>query len=139
MEFKNKPVKDWTLAEAKEYCEEHYGGETFCLGKGCALNNARSCTGCFRDMELNNLPKFSQDEITLCRLVKKTFPWAKYIYLDDFGYIRFTEEQPILEEGQFWILPTSRGKTLPADFFPHIVSFESYVIDDIIASNDTKS
>lgn len=47
MEFENKPVKDWTLAEAKEYCEKHILGDTYCLGKDCILNNAESCIGFF--------------------------------------------------------------------------------------------
>lgn len=139
MEFENKPVKDWTLAEAKKYCEKHYDGKTFCIGRECALNNSESCIGEFKDMELKYEPKFSQDEITLCQMIKKTFPWAKHIFLDEPGYILFTEEQPILDEEQFWVSPASRGKVLPAIFFPHITSFESYVIDDIIASDDTKS
>lgn len=139
MEFENKPVKDWTLAEAKEYCEKHYGGKICCLGEGCVLNDFDNCIGVFKDMKFSNFPKFSQDEITLCKIFKNTFPWAKYIFLDELGYIRLTEGQPILDEGQFLLFPNIRGKTLPAELFPHVVSFESYDIDDIIALDDAKS
>ena len=139
MEFENKPVRDWTLAEAKKYCEKHYGGETYCLGEGCVLNDTKSCIGVFKDMKLKNKSKFSQNEIMLCQMIKKTYPWAKYIFLDEPEYIVFTEERPTLDEGQFWVSPTSLAKIIPDIFFPNITSFELYVVDDIIALDDTES
>lgn len=80
-DFENKPIKDWTLAEAKKYCENHYSGQNHCIGKDCILNNTESCIGIFTNMELkdNTFPKFTQDEIAFCRLIKKVCPWAKYI------------------------------------------------------------
>lgn len=139
MEFENKPVKDWTLAEAKEYCEKHSLGQEFCMGLNCLLNDSESCIGDFRYMELNDIPKFTQDEITFCQLCKKTFPWVRYVSLDELGRIQLTEECPVLEDGELWVSPSSRGKNVPTDFLPSVKPFIAYSIDDIIALDDAKS
>ena len=139
MEFENKLVRDWTLAEAKEYCEKRYGGKTYCLVEECVLNDTKSCIGVFKDMKLKNKSKFSQDEIMFCQMIKKAYHWAKYIFLDEPGYIVFTEEQPTLDEGQFWVRPASLTKIIPDIVFPNIASLELYAVDDIIALDDTES
>lgn len=90
-------------------------------------------------MKLKNKSKFSQDEIILCKMIKSTYPWAKYIFLDEPEYIVFTEERPTLNEGQFWVSPASLAKIIPDIFFPTIASLELYVVDNIIALDDTES
>lgn len=138
MNFENKPVKDWTLAEAKEYCMNHTDGETYCLGKDCILNNSENCIGFFCDMRLkdNTIPKFTLDEIAFCRLIKKTYPWANYIARSS-ASLAYLELQPAFTaSGYFNTGRTGYCTKIDKKFFPQIKPLTYYAIDDIIKQGE---
>lgn len=133
IDFENKPIQDWTLAECKEYCERHYCGNYFCTGETCILNDSDNCIGEFKDLNFNNIPKFTPDEIAFCRLIKKTYPWANYVARNKFNDLKFIELFPRFDkEGRNEIGTTGCFITIQSDFFPQIKPLTYYSIDDII-------
>lgn len=140
-DFENKPIKDWTLAECKEYCKNHICGDTYCFGKDCIINDTESCIGFFTDMELkdNTIPKFTSGEIAFCRLIKKTYPWGEYIARGKSGGLRIFEKNPIVNE-VFCEKPNTKSVVLNDSFFPQIKPLTYYAIDDIIKQgNDSNA
>ena len=138
-DFENKPVKDWTLAEAKEYCKNRAYDNTHCYGASCVLKNTNSCIGIFANMRLKNntIPKFAPDEIAFCRLIKKTYPWANYVTRDNFNDLKFIELFPRFDkEGRNEIGTTGCLITIQSDFFPQIKPLTYYAISDIIKQGD---
>lgn len=140
-DFENKPVKDWTLAEAKEYCMNHPREEYYCRGKNCILNDTESCIGFFCDMELrdNTIPKFTPDEIAFCRLIKKTRSWANYIARSSLSLV-YMELQPVFAtSGYFDTGRTGYYTEIDAKFFPQIKPLAYYAIDDIIKQGENNN
>lgn len=137
-DFENKPVKDWTLAEVKEYCKAHCTNEEYCLGKDCTLRDTESCTVFFTEMELkdNTIIEFTHDEIAFCRLLKKTCPWANYIARSSITLV-YLELQPVFtHNGYFESGRTGRYTKIDEKFFPQIKPLAYYAIDDIIKLGD---
>lgn len=76
-DFENKPIKNWTLAECKQYCENRrskINSEYSYCGDYCALRKCRMCGFIPEEMNLKTFPQFTPDEIAFCRLIKKTNP-----------------------------------------------------------------
>lgn len=137
-DFENKSVKDWTLAEAKEYCMSHIHEKHYCLGKNCILNNAESCIGLFCNMELkdNTAQKFTPDEVAFCRLIKKTHHWANYI-ARSLCSLTYMERQPVFTSSGYLDTRTAGYRTeIDSNFLPQIKPLTYYVIDDIIEQGE---
>lgn len=137
-DFENKPVKDWTLEEAKEYCMNRAYDAIHCYGESCILKNTNSCIGIFANMQLkdNTITKFTPDEIAFCRLIKKTYPQANYIAKGSMTLI-YSELRPVFTTyGYFESGNTGRHTIIDYKFFPQIKPLTYYAIDDIIKQGD---
>lgn len=117
--FENKPIQDWTLAEAKTYC--FYNSNKTCPSNtSCALYNSHSCTHTFANMEFksNTIPQFTHDEIAFCCLIKKIYPWANYVTRNKFNDLKFIELFPRFDkEGRNEVGTTGCLITIQSDFF----------------------
>ena len=140
IDFENKPIQDWTLAECKEYCERHYCGNYFCTGETCILNDSDNCIGEFKDLNFNNIPKFTPDEIAFCRLIKKTYPWANYIARTSYNNIFYLEYIPKFSDDKSYFIIDTTGNhaKIDSNFFPQIKPLTYYAIDDIIKQGENK-
>lgn len=136
-DFENKPIKDWTLKECKEYCKNtHHKGSCIIQedsAKYCVLaknNTYRFSPACYN---LTTLPDFTSDEIAFIRLVKKTYPCVNYISRSKFNSLKFIELTSQFDErGNYKLGTTGCFITIQPDFFPQIKSLTYYAIDDII-------
>ncbi len=135
LDFENKPIKDWTLAECKDYCLSRRNEyNTYCFDNDCLLRIHNICAYEPRNYKISSsLLKFTPDEIAYCRLVKETYPWANYITRNKFNDLKFIELFPRFDEsGRNKIGTTGRFITIQLDFFPQIKPLTYYAIDDII-------
>lgn len=142
LSFENKPVKNWSLAEAKEYCETKLKDEdceameeTELCGY-CKLAKYNICCNEPKYFNFNEIPKFTPDEIAFCRLVKKTFPWCNYVVRSPFA-LEFTEFRPLLTEfGNIEEDSVGRYFTIEYYFLPQIKRSTYYDIDNIIKQGE---
>lgn len=137
-DFENKPVKDWTLEEAKEYCESKHGDKCYDseteeeLLAYCKLAKYNVCCEEPKYYNLNNIPEFTPDEIAFCRLIKKTYPWANYIAKGSMA-LMYSELRPVFTTyGYFEYGSTGRCTIIDYKFFPQIEPLTYYAINDII-------
>ena len=65
----DKPLKDWTLEETQEYCDEHECG--FCelfQRHDCLLNSSPD------KWDLSEKPRFTEQEVEVAKAIKLLFP-----------------------------------------------------------------
>lgn len=144
-DFENKPIKDWTLAECKEYCESKRGSGCYSaeteeeLLAYCKLAKCQVCCEEPRYYELNDIPKFTPDEIAFCRLIKKTHPYVNYI-VRGHVYLYVMELKPCFDKnGYLEAGTTGRYAQVDSDFFPQIELLTYYAIDDIIKQGENNN
>ena len=66
MDKPNKPLKDWTLAETRYFCEHHDCPECPLIwGKECALKTTPDI------WDFPDRPKYTADEVALAKLLMK--------------------------------------------------------------------
>lgn len=141
IDFENKPIQDWTLAECKEYCENKkcdkcYNTNDKELKSYCQLAKQNICCEEPCCYNLKTIPKFTLDEIAFCRLLKKTCPWANYIARSSMTLV-YLELQPVFtHNGYFESGRTGRCRKIDEMFFPQIKPLTYYAIDDIIKQGD---
>lgn len=109
----NKPIKDWTLQECKDWCEKQNG-----CPEHCPLEDL--CTAYFEDepqvWRLDDHFVFTEDEIEKVEAIKTLFPNAKAIVKADTGTVTVV----------------GINLTFSPDYFPTIPNGVTYDIDKII-------
>ncbi|MCD7927345.1 MAG: hypothetical protein LUF80_00545 [Oscillospiraceae bacterium] len=69
MDKPNKPLKDWTLSELRDYCCGRECGNDCLLYEGSCMMCVFS--PCSWDLDLTDKPKYTADEIALAKLLLK--------------------------------------------------------------------
>ena len=71
-------------------------------------------------------PRFTEDEVAMARMIKKKYPWANYIAMEDELTPQFTDSG--------FFAPGTRGKciSLPREFMPAVQNGQSVSIKDIV-------
>lgn len=112
----DKPLKDWTLGETKQYCESQGG---YCAG--CLLQkNHCELKGCPEEWNLSEKPRFTEQEVERAKAVKVLYPEIYYIKNDD-GWLRGLtkgKESIFLDRVLSW--------------FPSVQPGQCYTLDEII-------
>lgn len=115
----DKPLKDWTLGETKQYCESQGG---YCAG--CLLQkNHCELKGCPEEWNLSEKPRFTEQEAERARTIKVICPDADRIRC------RISENKGRVQhvcEGNRTML------TIWFDAFPSIQTDEYAKLDEII-------
>ena len=110
----DKPLKDWTLAETQEYCDEHECG--FCelfQRHDCLLNSSPD------KWDLSEKPRFTEQEVEVAKAIKLLFP-------DVVKVCRFSGVvKAECENG-------SGECMIGAKLLPSIQNYQSYTLDEII-------
>lgn len=71
----DKPLKDWTLGETKQYCESQGG---YCAG--CLLQKNRcELKGCPEEWNLSEKPRFTEQEVERAKAIKVLWPSAEEV------------------------------------------------------------
>ena len=110
----DKPLKDWTLAETQEYCDEHECG--FCelfQRHDCLLNSSPD------KWDLSEKPRFTQKEVERAKAIRLIYPTA----------YRLEEADPLI---RVW---DKEGKLLShvdTALFPSLQPSQFYNLDEII-------
>lgn len=114
----DKPLKDWTLGELKEYC---YKAPHDCIG--CKVKQGKN--NCPFDGEpakwdLDKKPRFTEREVERAKAIKVLWPCAKAVVKADSGSISVVGAPMVLN----------------TDHFPSIKPKETYTLDEIIGGAD---
>ena len=117
----DKPLKDWTLGEALEYCQKHENCEKdgcrFASGIACKLNNPTN-------WDIEEKPRFTQQEAEAAKAVKVLFPCTTHL-------IQFQPNEPVsAKAGDAFVV------NLNSVLFPNIQPGKPYTIDEIIGGAD---
>ena len=116
----DKPLKDWTLGEAIEFCKKHCGE----CPKKCPVEQICNFTGqALSLLDLNDKPHFTQQEVERAKAIKLIYPTA----------YRLDEADPLL---RVW---DKEGKLLAHVDVNLFLSFQpgqSYTLDEIIGGAD---
>ena len=111
----DKPLKDWTLAETQEYCDEHECGfcELFQM-HDCLLNSSPD------KWDLSEKPRFTEQEAEAAKAVKVLFPCTTHL-------IQFQPNEPVsAKAGDAFVV------NLNSVLFPSIQPGKPYTLDEII-------
>ena len=106
----DKPLKDWTLEETKQYCTgrdcEHC---RFMDGPKCKLHRPE-------DWDLSEKPRWTKQEVEMAKAIKVLFPCAIAITKAPFGSV----------------FVSGASLTLSTEYFPSIQPGQSVTLDEII-------
>ena len=111
----DKPLKDWTLGEVQEYCDEHECG--FCelfQNRDCLLNSSPN------KWNLSKKPRWTQQEVSLATVLME---------------FRRTDTTTIGKQVNgplWWRAQSGEHGILPNELFPSILPGQSYTLDEII-------
>ena len=112
----DKPLKDWTLGEAIEFCKKHCGE----CPKKCPVEQICNFTGqALSLLDLNDKPHFTQQEVERAKAIKVIYPTA----------YQLEEADPLI---RVW---DKEGKLLAhvdVNLFLSFQSGQSYTLDEII-------
>lgn len=114
----DKPLKDWTLGEVKEYCNPR--GRC----SGCALFNRSQGRCRFYDgpyhWDLTDRPNFTEQEVEATKAIRILFPCATHL-------IQFQPNEPVsVKAGDAFVV------NLNSVLFPNIQPGKPYTLDEII-------
>ena len=113
----DKPLKDWTLGEAIEFCKKHCGE----CPKKCPVEQICNFTGqALSLLDLNDKPRFTQQEAERAKAIKVLYPEILYLQADD-RYLRGLNKE---KESIFLDCVLS--------WFPSLRSDETVALDEII-------
>ena len=119
----DKPLKDWTLGEIQEYCDEHECG--FCelfQRHDCLLNSSPN------KWDLSEKPRFTQQEVEDAKTIKRMFGADNFthIHKDEDGWPEMMDGPG--EDGTIgWCSIGMEG-----GMFPSIRPGETVALDEII-------
>lgn len=110
----DKPLKDWTLGEVKEYCKKKGDICGDCPFKydvsKCKLNSPPDI------WPLKSKPRFTQQEVERAKAIRVLWPEATTVKLEDYGRVRVLEVPMVLT----------------VDHFPSLHPGEPVTLDEII-------
>ena len=114
----DKPLKDWTLGEIKEYCREkgYHCGDCPAIydGNHCKLNSTPEI------WPLKSKPHFTEQEVEAAKAVKVLFPCTTHL-------IQFQPNEPVsAKAGDAFVV------NLNSVLFPSIQPGKPYTLDEII-------
>ena len=117
----DKPLKDWTLGELKEYC---YKAPHDCIG--CKVKQGKN--NCPFDGEpakwdLDKKPRFTEQEVERTKAIRLLFPDA--VAVERLGNIIIVER-----------VDRSAAFVISADLMPIIQNRDFYTLDEIIGGAD---
>lgn len=113
----DKPLKDWTLGEAKEYCTSRNGN----CADDCIFSKKGIGMVCGIAPKpvwwtLPEKSRFTQQEVEMAKAIKVLWPCAKAVVKADSGSISVVGAPMVLN----------------TDHFPSIKPKETYTLDEII-------
>ena len=122
----DKPLKDWTLGEAKEYCTSRNGNRADdCIfsknGIGMVCGIAPKPVW----WTLPEKPRFTEQEVERAKAIKVLWPETNAIKSDGAWTILL-----VVEDDTSW-----QRETVPESFFPSAEKNEVYTIDEIIGGS----
>lgn len=115
----DKPLKDWTLGEAKEYCTDHDCGD-------CKLFQNHECllSGSPSKWRIEAKPRFTEQEVEATKAIRILFPCATHL-------IQFQPNEPVsVKSGGAFVVNLNRT------LFPSVQPCQSYTLDEIIGGAD---
>ena len=115
----DKPLKDWTLGEIKNYCEKHdCTKDCPCSASNgeCKINRVNPC-----EWDLEENPRFTEQEVEAAKAIKTLFPCAVSVKRLDLS-IRVQDRDEVL------IVQLSNS------LFRSIQLGETYTLDEVIGS-----
>ena len=116
----DKPLRDWTLGEALEYCQKHENCEKdgcrFASGIACKLNNPTN-------WDIEEQPHFTEQEVERAKAIQVMWPEAKEIRV----------RNGVQGEIEYRVCAgcTVLG-VLYGDIFPTMARLKEYTLDEII-------
>lgn len=119
----DKPLKDWTLGEAKEYCTSRNGN----CADDCIFSKKGIGMVCGIAPKpvwwtLPEKPRFTEKEVERAKAIKVLWPETNAIKSDGAWTILL-----VVEDDTSW-----QRETVPESFFPSAEKNEVYTIDEII-------
>lgn len=119
----DKPLKDWTLGELKEWCYQYRILHT---DKPCEqtcpiYQRWICCREWVHEWDLNEKPRFTQQEVERAKAIRVLYPEIYYIREEDAGWLRGLtkgKESIFLDRVLSW--------------FPSVQPGQEYTIDEII-------
>ena len=117
----DKPLKDWTLGEIKNYCEKHdCTKDCPCSASNgeCKINRVNPC-----EWDLEENPRFTEQEVEAAKAIKTLFPCAVSVKRLDLS-IRVQDRDEVL------IVQLSNS------MFHSIQIGEIYTLDEIIGGTE---
>ena len=119
----DKPLKDWTLGEAKEYCTSRNGN----CADDCIFSKKGIGMVCGIAPKpvwwtLPEKPRFTEQEVERAKAIKVLWPETNAIKSDGTWTILL-----VVEDDTSW-----QRETVPESFFPSAGKNEVYTIDEII-------
>lgn len=123
----DKPLKDWTLGEAKEYCTSRNGN----CADDCIFSKKGIGMVCGIAPKpvwwtLPEKPRFTEKEVERAKAIKVLWPETNAIKSDGAWTILL-----VVEDDTSW-----QRETVPESFFPSAEKNEVYTIDEIIGGAD---
>ena len=121
----DKPLKDWTLGEAKEYCTSRNGN----CADDCIFSKKGIGMVCGIAPKpvwwtLPEKPRFTQQEVEAAKAVKVLFPFTTHL-------IQFQPNEPVsAKAGDAFVL------NLNSTLFPSIQPGKPYTLDEIIGGTE---
>ena len=118
----NKPLKDWTLGELKEWCYYYRKSRTEkACEEDCDIHRRGICLkGWVHDWDLEETPRFTQQEVERAKAIKVLWPDATAVKLEDYGKVRVLDVPMVLT----------------VDHFPSLRPGETVTLDEIIGGAD---
>lgn len=116
----DKPLKDWTLEEAKAYCLKNYGDDCYEDNESndCVLSKCGLCCSEPRDMHFKEEPCFTQQEVEDAKVL------ARALLADGFERNKIGDV--------FAISKTAGRELIDSRMFPSIHPGQTYTLDEII-------
>ena len=114
----DKPLKDWTLGELKKWCYYYrkFHTEKACE-EDCDIHQRGICLkGWVHDWDLEETPRFTQQEVERAKAIKVLWPDATAVKLEDYGKVRVLDVPMVLT----------------VDHFPSLRPGETVTLDEII-------
>ena len=123
----DKPLKDWTLGEAKEYCTSRNGN----CADDCIFSKKGIGMVCGIAPKpvwwtLPEKPRFTEQEVERAKAIKVLWPETNAIKSDGAWTILL-----VVEDDTSW-----QRETVPESFFPSAEKNEVYTLDEIIGGAD---
>ena len=119
----NKPLKDWTLGELKEWCYQYRKAHT---NKPCEqtcpiYQRGICCCEWVHEWDLSEQPRFTQQEVESAKIISVLFPEATHI-----ERLRGSNALIIIGADNGWIA------NIENSLFQEIKSGQSVTLDEII-------